>query len=152
MIEVIDRRILEWGDGVLAERLGASLYELALNIEEHAERPGFAMMQWYPKANRLDLSVADRGRGIRSSLASGGHEFPDNRAAVFAATTERVSRKAGGGGFGLPYVLNTVTQLRGAVRVHSGDAAVEASAAPRVLPSPSWQGTVVDVSFTWRFA
>lgn len=153
LIDVIDRRLGEWGDGALQSVLYDAIYELGLNVEEHARRPGFVMAQWFRNARKLDISVADYGVGVRSSLAKGGLLMGDHEASIRAAVETRASAKGRDGGFGLMSVAHTTQGKRGMFTVTSGNAGVSywPSGARRagVARERRWSGTAIDIQFRW---
>lgn len=150
LIDMIEARLDEWGDdGILKGMLYDNFYELALNVEEHAMRPGFLSAQYYPQKNRVAFAVADWGIGIRASLSSAGHVYATAEEAVMAAANTRVSKKPVGGA-GLPSIVKNILQWKGHVRIRSSGVRLRfaAGSEPRIGEQVSHlPGTVVSVEF-----
>lgn len=149
LIELVLARVDEWNeDDLLRGKLYDNFYELGLNIEEHAERPGFLAAQYYPQLDLVQFAVADWGIGVRASLESARHAYPSAGEAIVAAATSRVTRKEGAGGAGLPSVVKDITNWKGEVRIRSGGALVRfrPGEPPRVVERDAdLPGTLVSV-------
>jgi hypothetical protein len=121
-------QILEWHPHV--DRIGEIVSELVDNFAIHSKGPLAAFaMQWYPRRKRAILSIGDCGLGIRRTLSRnpkyahlGGQ--PHSRAAV-EAFKPLVSGLQLGGGTGLTEVRMAVTDLKGSMRLTTGDGYVE---------------------------
>ncbi len=75
------------GADLTAESMDALIYgmaELGRNVVQHAASPcgGVAMAQFFPDAKTVQISISDRGCGLRSSL---GHNYPEVRTDLEAA-------------------------------------------------------------------
>jgi len=75
------------GGGPTAESIDALKYgmaELGRNVVQHATSPtgGVAIAQFFPEARTVQISISDRGRGLRSSLE---RNYPELRTDVEAA-------------------------------------------------------------------
>ena len=109
------------------DRVASVFSELSLNAAEHSRSPrgAFVMAQAYPNRHEIEITVADVGVGIRSSL--GEANYPTHAAAVVAAMQEQVTgrRDAGGnpaeGGYGLPMVAEEADYLA----IRTGDALLD---------------------------
>jgi len=111
-------------------RIGEIVSELVDNFAIHSRGPLAAFaMQWYPRRKCAILSVGDCGIGIRHSLSrnpkyghvAGGAHY----AAAIEAFKPLVSGKLLGGGTGLTEVRMAVRELKGTVRLTTGDGFVE---------------------------
>lgn len=150
LIDMILARLAEWHDDTLREMLYGNFYELALNVEEHAQRPGFLAAQYYPSRGMVAFAMADWGIGIRASLESAGHTYPTAGDAVIAAATTRVSRKTDAGGAGLRSTVKNVLQWKGQLRIRSSGVRVRfvEGSEPRAVEQVSQLlGTVISVEF-----
>jgi hypothetical protein len=124
IVDLIETRLSDWGDGYLQTTLYDTMFELGLNVEEHADEPGFVAAQCYQN-RRVCVAVGDFGIGIEASLADAGHEFDTPAEAIIKAATTRLSAKDINGGAGLPMVVRTFTERHpGRLTVVSGGVAV----------------------------
>lgn len=150
LIEIIEARLVDWGDNYLTSQLRDYLFELGMNIEEHAKAPGFAMAQWFPGKSTLDISVADYGVGIPSSLSEAGHSYETDGQAIEASTQLKVSAKPKDGGAGLAFVRSGVgRRVAGAMRISSGRETVSFGASGPAYSASGWNGTAIDLSYGW---
>lgn len=107
-------------DAQVPETLHESLCELASNVTNHAQAPGFAAAQTYPGMNTIVFAVADSGIGIRQSLA-GRYDVSDDAEALRIAVRYGVTGTGEGGrGSGLHDVMVSVVGLQGVFTVISG--------------------------------
>lgn len=112
--------------------VGEMVSELVHNFALHAEGPLAAfVMQYYPKARRLDLAIGDCGIGIRASLVTNPvHEALRDRShseCGVLAFEPGVTRSSTGGGTGLWDVRDAVTAMGGRLVLATGDGWVQAS-------------------------
>lgn len=150
--DLIYAQLQTWNDGYLQQTLYDMLFELGLNIEEHAQKPGYVAAQYYRGRNQLDLAVGDFGIGIRRSLAHAGHEFDSAAEAIVAAATTRLTSKPADGGFGLNAAIRTFAQHRGSAVLVSDGVAVrflqDGSARTSELRAP-YPGTFLFGTLPW---
>jgi hypothetical protein len=66
------------------DALKYAMAELGRNVIQHADSPvgGVAMAQFFPKPQTVQISISDRGRGLRESLAG---NYPELRSDLEAA-------------------------------------------------------------------
>jgi len=111
-------------------RIGEIISELVDNFAIHSRGPLAAFaMQWYPRRHRAILSIGDCGLGIRRTLSRNPKHAHLARGEHFAAAVEAfkplVSGKLLGGGTGLTEVQMAVRELKGTVRLMTGNGYVE---------------------------
>jgi anti-sigma regulatory factor (Ser/Thr protein kinase) len=123
LADLIRARLSTWGDDYLMTTLYDALFELGLNIEEHAHEPGVVAAQCYQNS-RVRVAVGDYGIGIHRSLANAGMDFASPGQAVIEAVTTRLTSKDQDGGAGLKVVADTFTRHRGWALLVSGGEAV----------------------------
>lgn len=126
LADLVARRVSR--NGAPDGRMYDDLFELCLNVIEHANSEGAIAAQVYPTTSRLVAAIGDWGQGIRSSLAAAGHHYADDHDAITAAATTQVTSKPGNrGGMGLMSVLGSVrwacsnANRAGHMEVWSGD-------------------------------
>ena len=102
-----------------------AVYELVDNIQLHAETPvpGVLCAQFYPKRNRIDISICDMGRGIKASLEESIPIWGGHGSAISKALERGVTRdKKIGQGNGLAGSLEICRLNKGRFNIWSGDA------------------------------
>jgi hypothetical protein len=118
----------------LSAAMTGAFRELASNAEEHSMRVESAIGGYTFSASSFEFCISDLGIGILSSLrtCSQHADLKDHAAAIEAALTPGVSRfpPATGRGFGFKPIFECLSQLRGDLRVHSGDHAIEVGGTP----------------------
>lgn len=100
-----------------------AIYEVMDNILNHAgiSTPGVVFAQFFPKKQRLDLSVCDMGRGILNSLSE-SHNVENHENAIAHAIIRGVTRNSNvGQGNGLAGSLQIMQQNKGNFDIWSGD-------------------------------
>lgn len=98
----------EWGE-VDPERMYNSMFELAVNVEQHSGSPGLVAVQHFDRVGEVEFAVGDHGVGIHQSLEAVGLAGDDAiqsvRSAVETfATASRESKR----GRGLPGLIEQV--------------------------------------------
>ncbi len=147
---MIETQLDSWNDASLSSVMYSNLYELGINIEQHAERPGFLAAQHYPKIRAVRFAIGDWGVGIPGSLAAAGKMFASPIQAVREAATTRLSRFDKDRGFGLQSTIRDL-RFRGTVEIRSGGAHLtwamaKASASTDALALP---GTLIYAQMRW---
>lgn len=150
--DLIYNRLGSWDDGHLQMTIYNALFELAINVEEHAQRPGFIAAQCYEN-ERVAIAVGDFGIGIHGSLANAGHVFSRPSKAVIEAVTTRLSSKPMNGGAGLGSVVKMFEQQNGHAIVVTGGESVTfrkgAKPQPSMVGYPN-PGTFLFGELRWR--
>ena len=109
----------------LKKRFRASISELFENAVAHSQTTLgiFACGQYYPKGNRLDFSVADRGMGIRRAVNRfTGQRMNAVEAIEWATTGDNTTRERKGGkpgGLGLKLIKEFIDLNKGRVHIVS---------------------------------
>jgi hypothetical protein len=121
-------RSADWGiDTRMQQRLYNVVFELGLNVEQHAGVDGLATIQHYPQANKVEFAIGDHGRGVKRSLQKAGYQLSSDQLAIRAAVeTGATGSGEPGKGKGLPGLRQTICGplLRGRLVVFSGDGCV----------------------------
>ena len=112
------------------KRLHNSVFELGVNVEQHAQSTGLVAVQHYPQLRRVEFAVGDFGVGIRGSLATAGFQFSTDSAAIRAAVETDASRLKASEpwrGQGLRSLRSQICseRLMGSLIVQSGNQRVE---------------------------
>lgn len=109
----------------LQRKFRESISEIFQNAMEHSDtRLGlFACGQFYPRHERLDFSVADRGMGIRARVLDGkGLNLADEDAIAWAmepGNTTRHPRDGKPGGLGLKLIGDFIKLNEGSIQIAS---------------------------------
>jgi anti-sigma regulatory factor (Ser/Thr protein kinase)/ABC-type transporter Mla MlaB component len=147
--------LLQWisAEAKLSEQAQATvrklIWDLAQNVLAHAEiGGGVAAARVNLHDQTLELAVADRGIGIRESLARS--EVPnvsDDVSALRAALQPGVTSEPGTGkGMGLYLANRVLVKNEGTLMVRSGNARLEQpSQVELAAPLPNFKGTLVTV-------
>ncbi len=101
----------------------SSLQELINNISDHTEfEEGCIFGQWYPKTNKILITVADFGVGIPSNIRTVSPDLSDSDSLVKAAedgfSSKSLPTNRGAGLYLL--LLNIVQRFDGVVTIRSG--------------------------------
>ncbi len=133
--------------------VGVMVSELVDNFAQHSGKNLAALaLQYYPRLGALRLAIADCGMGIRASLsANRKHSWLQGEAhhvAAMEALKAGVSRKFQGG-TGFIDVLNGVDELRGVLRLATGDEyiLVRRGRAAYGLMNYNLPGVQIEISF-----
>ena len=113
------------GDPVAAEALFTGVAELAANVADHAQAPGYVAAQVLPAAGCVRFAVADGGLGLRRTLAGRGARGSRHALHLALDGTSRLADPTRG--VGLVTVVHEVGRLRGSLFLASGTATVRAS-------------------------
>lgn len=91
------------------------------NVADHSSvATGFVHSQHYPNAHHLRITLSDFGQGIPATITRAFGPMLDHDAIVLAAKEGVTSKsKKSNMGAGLPYLVDTVLNNRGVVRLHS---------------------------------
>ena len=108
----------------LSKKFRESISELFENAKEHSQSNYvFACGQLFPKNNRLDFSIVDRGIGIRQNILEklGLDYTPENaiKWALEAVNTTRDRRDGKPGGFGLKLIKEFIALNKGKIQIVS---------------------------------
>jgi anti-anti-sigma regulatory factor len=137
----------------LQRKFRESIAEIFENAMEHSDTQlgVFACGQYYPRKERLDFSVADRGIGMRGRiLKSTGLDLPDERAinwTMEGGNTTRHPREGKPGGLGLKFVREFVRLNKGSIQIVSCSGYWRFQGGPpelRRLAAP-FPGTIVNI-------
>lgn len=121
-------------EGDVYETLTYSIRELMRNVLEHSKAKRFGICaQYWPSKNRVEVSILDRGIGLRESLQNNPHlDASDDKCAINYALMPAVSGKAFKGskqkqkgpwansGFGL-YMTSRITRNGGTFFIATGN-------------------------------
>lgn len=137
----------------VSDAISGHVYELCNNAIAHARcEQAWVCAQTYqhPGRTRLELTVADAGRGIRASLDGTEFAASDDVEAIRTAV-ERRSTSVGRPnhyGVGLTEVVRYATRMGGSATVRTGSASVQFTSSGAVLPATTaeLQGTTVGCS------
>ena len=113
----------------VGDAIAGQIYELCNNVVAHARcERGWLCAQTYQQRgrHRLELVVADPGRGIRAALAGTEFEQLTDEQSIRTAVMSRTSGvgRPNHGGVGLNRLLGYVEHMSGTVRIRSGDSQV----------------------------
>ncbi len=140
--------------GAIYDALQYALLEVVNNVFHHARSPTHAVLcaQSYPRQQRVELAVADTGRGIPASLRDNPAlrgKFRTAAEAVRLAVQPRVTgRPEHNTGEGLFFTVEFVKRNGGDAHIHSRDGALWIRAGQeRAGPGPFWPGTWVALRF-----
>lgn len=122
--------------------------ELIANIFEHSRKnEGWALAQWYPKKEYMDLCVLDRGRGLANSYRQEKELNYSDARAIKEAMTGHSTKPGVDRGYGLRKSKEVICDgLGGSFILISGSVAFisEGNAQKLVsLPKFYWQGVIV---------
>ncbi|MFY4257336.1 ATP-binding protein [Achromobacter xylosoxidans] len=124
-------------EGDVYETLSYSIREIMRNVLEHAQVDSFGFCaQYWPQKGRAEVSIVDRGIGLKKSLEYNPHiDASDDKRAINYALMPAISGKAFKGarpakrgpwtnsGFGL-YMTNRICRKGGNFFISSGDTGV----------------------------
>ncbi|HEY1267845.1 MAG TPA: hypothetical protein VGH16_11360 [Candidatus Binatia bacterium] len=122
----VKEMLIESRCDVSPTKVGLMISELVDNFTQHSNRSLAALaIQYYPRARSVTIAIGDCGIGIRASLCENPRhawlaDYP-HHIAIQQALTPGVSRKMAGG-IGFTDVLDGVADLRGVLRIATGDA------------------------------
>jgi hypothetical protein len=123
------------------------IWDFTQNVLAHADIGGGVACARIDEASRtLELAVADRGIGVRASLARGGEAVASDADALAAALRPGVTSEPGTGkGFGLFLSMLTLLDNGGTLMLRSGVARLRAprTVVPQPPPAAAVGGTVV---------
>lgn len=115
----------------LARALARAAREMAENVWNHSgdtdETPARGVIAYYVEDRVMAYAVADVGRGILSSLQSGGkgEDLLNSRDALEAAIQQNRTRRTDfEQGQGFNWVFRSLADLNGVLRFRTGDAAL----------------------------
>jgi len=111
-----------------------ALNEITDNVLNHADAPsgGVAQLQTFPEAGRIQIAVADTGRGILSSMKEGFPSLRSDIDAIAQAMKQGVTRSAAvGQGNGLAGALRLAEAANGSFTLISGQGEVKVIRPPR---------------------
>lgn len=150
----VTMRTLELERPVL-QGLEWSLNEITDNVLNHADSTvgGFVQLTTFKESRRLDFCVADRGRGIMSSLRESRPRLQRDVDAIAEAVKAGVTRnKDIGQGNGLSGTLKIVLAASGLMTILSGKGELTWSPTDarttELTRESRFDGTVVDVQFS----
>ncbi len=115
--------------GVIAG-LGWALNEIMDNVLNHAEcaEGGFLQVNTFAESRRVEIAVADSGRGFLASLREGHPDLDADEQAVLRAIEKGTTRNpADGQGNGLAGAIRIAAHSDGEFGILSGTAALEVS-------------------------
>ena len=141
-----------------------SVSELALNVNQHAKAPGFAMAQYTPRTDLVRVAIADHGIGVLRSFTDNGSPVCQpgwtDADAIVTALQPKVSSKLHlrspwgdpvNAGVGLTLLRELCIQTGGHFFLASGNGvflqmAGKGQPQPKMLPS-YFQGTICVLAF-----
>lgn len=127
-----------------ANTIFQSLSELASNVADHAQAPGFALAQTMRTRDELRFAVADSGVGLLGSLAARG--AVDSADAILRALggVSRLDEPERGNG--LRRIVQTIVGLAGEASLASGDAwhTAEGPSVRRGAAEPAYRGVIFE--------
>lgn len=150
--------LLQSGSGTLFDTVQYALREVVRNVVEHSESESFGYCgQYWPRSNRVQIALIDRGVGLKATLGSNPRLVIDSdRDAVQMALMPGVSRKGvlpksraaydpwANSGFGL-YMTSRLCGEGGRFVLLSGTAAVELGNSVKHLHNGSLPGTALQM-------
>jgi hypothetical protein len=108
---------------VLKKKFRQSIFEIFENCATHSQSsPGiFVCGQSFPRLNRLDLTIADAGVGIRTNVRRFLNKQISSRYAIRWAMKQGHTTKTGSqpGGFGLALLQNFIEHNKGKIQIVS---------------------------------
>jgi anti-sigma regulatory factor (Ser/Thr protein kinase) len=127
------------------------LGELCDNVLVHAGDgvTGWMQVVSEPRSNRVEFTVADRGRGILTSLREGYPDLKDNVSALQLAVGKDVTRdRSIGQGNGLTGSLRLAREARGYLNIASGDGELRMTPGMPETATPwsGYRGTIVSMT------
>ncbi len=171
-VEIVQARDEEEGEAVVGEMLGIlrnrnvadteaiydalqyALLEVVNNVFHHAQSPTHAFLcaQFYPGRRRVELAVADTGRGIPATLRDNPElegTFETDAEAIHLAVQPRVTgRPAYNTGEGLFFTMEFIKRNGGDACIHSQRGMLWVrDGEEQVEEGPHWQGTWVALRF-----
>ena len=131
----------------VADETAGHVYELSNNARsEHA----WLCAQVYRRQqrSRIELVVADAGRGIRESLAGTVFEEPTDSSAIITAAQRRTTSvgRPNHSGIGLASLIAYVSANRGTTHIRSGGSIVEFGTMTQARHTVELSGTIVSCS------
>ncbi len=153
MLEILRNQNVA-GTETVYDALQYALLEVVNNVFHHAQSPTYAVLcaQFYPQRRRVELAVADTGRGIPVSLRDNPElqgAFETDAEAIHLAVQPRVTgRPAYNTGEGLFFTMEFIKHNRGDACIHSQRGMLWIQdGIERVETGPRWPGTWVTLRF-----
>lgn len=137
---------------VILAGLRYSLSEIVSNVHTHAQSPiaGWVAAQNYP--NRVEVCIADGGRGIADSLRT-NPEYANlsDASALLQSLKRNVTRskdRSEGMGMGLYHTSQILLRSGGRMQIYSGAHAINIeNGKVNLVETPYWNGTIVCMEF-----